>query len=152
MELVIKRRYKNSNHTIGDLYINGKLFCNTLEDADRALLQSDSIQDIQEIKNLFPERTAIPKGTYKLSINVISPRYSRIKKYNSIQGKMPRLLEVPGFDGILIHPGNDAKDCKGCILVGKNNSNKYLTDSTVTFFCLYKELEKDRNNLTIKIE
>lgn len=152
MELIIKRKYKKRNYTIGDLYIDGTWFCNTLEDTDRALLQSDSIEDIQEVKNIFPERTAIPKGTYNLSINIVSPKYSNIKKYKSIQGKMPRLLNVPGFNGILIHPGNTPEDCCGCILVGQNKLKGQLINSTTTFFNLYKELEKQKNNIIIKIE
>lgn len=152
MEILIKRKIKKNNYTIGDLFIDGQWFCNTLEDADRGLLQTDSIYDIQEVKNIFPERTAIPKGQYKMSINVISPKYSTIKKFKSIGGKMPRLLDVPGFTGVLIHTGNTAKDSQGCILVGLHKEGGTIINSTATFFGLYKELEKDRNNITLKIE
>jgi hypothetical protein len=52
--------------------------------------------------------TAIPYGRYRLAYTA-SPR---LKRYTI------RLLDVPGFDGILIHPGNTAADSMGCILLG----------------------------------
>ena len=55
---------------------------------------------------------------------------------------MPRLLNVPGFDGILIHPGNSALDTLGCILVGKNTKVGKLTDSKETFKAVYKRLKE----------
>lgn len=66
---------------------------------------------------------------------------------------MPRLLNVPGFDGILIHPGNTALDSYGCILVGKNTVKGKITQSKDTFAKLYKELKAaaDKGE-TIEIE
>ena len=51
---------------------------------------------------------------------------------------MPRLLNVPGFDGILMHPGTTALDSAGCILVGKNTIKGKITQSKDTFAKLYK--------------
>lgn len=53
-------------------------------------------------------QTAIPYGLYRLAWTP-SPRLKR---------HTLRLLDVPGFDGILIHPGNKAEDSMGCILPG----------------------------------
>ena len=55
---------------------------------------------------------------------------------------MPRLENVPGFSGILIHPGNTALDSSGCILVGKNTKVGQITDSKNTFSKLYKKMKK----------
>ena len=54
---------------------------------------------------------------------------------------MPRLLNVPGFEGILIHPGNTSFDTYGCILVGKNTIKGQVTQSKDTFAKLYKEMK-----------
>jgi hypothetical protein len=100
--------------------------------------------------------TAIPKGTYTVAMNVTSPKYAGVAWYwNFCRGKMPRLLAVPGFDGILIHPGgsNGPLDTRGCILVGKNTKVGKLTESRACFQELYKLMKEaaDRGE-TITIE
>jgi hypothetical protein len=149
MEVVINRKYKKKDYTIGELYINGVFFCNTLEDTDRGLSQHTPLDEIKN-KKIYG-KTAIPIGTYKMTLDVVSPKYSRQAKYHKIQGKLPRLLEVPGFDGILIHIGNTANDSHGCILVGYNTTKGKVLDSTNTFFKLYDKLkESDNINVIIK--
>ena len=54
---------------------------------------------------------------------------------------MPRLLNVPGYEGVLIHPGNTALDSAGCLLVGKNTIKGKITQSKETFAKLYKEMK-----------
>lgn len=122
MNLKIIREYKGDTYTIGRMYINGQYFCDTLEDKDRGLKQTTPLLEIKKIK--VQHETAIPTGKYKIVINT-SPKFGRI---------LPRLLNVPGFNGILIHRGNTDKDSSGCILVGENkvkgkviNSSSYET-------------------------
>jgi len=43
MKLLLKRIAKKDTYTIGKLYIDGKYFCDTLEDKDRGLNESMSI-------------------------------------------------------------------------------------------------------------
>lgn len=148
MIITIKRTYKKTNYTIGDLFVNNQWFCNTLEDVDRGLKKEDPLSYILKYKRFGS--VAIPSGTYDLSINIKSPKYSKLDKYKIIQGKMPRIMNIPGFDGILIHPGNTAKDTKGCILVGKNKVKGMVCESVDTFFKLYKTLQ-DANNKGEKI-
>lgn len=114
--------------TLGKLYINKEFFCSTIEDKYR---------DLSKEKKVYGE-TCIPFGTYKVIINM-SPKYGRL---------MPRLLDVPHFDGILIHSGNTEKDSAGCILVGKRSGQKVI-NSRDTFNRLFARLEKYSN---IKIE
>ena len=153
MNILIKRTYKNPDYTIGDLYINDEWFCNTLEDTDRGLKKEDSLSYILKYKRY--SNIAIPKGTYELDLDQVSPKFSKVDKYKSIQGKLPRLKDVPGFEGILIHIGNTTKDTEGCILVGKNKLKGRVCQSTDTFFKLYKLLQDAENNgenLVITIE
>lgn len=137
MKLRVERRWPKATYCIGRLYIDGLLYCNTLEDTDRGLKQTDSLDYIKTRK--VAGETAIPKGTYKVAMNVTSPKYSASSWYWSLcQGKVPRLLNVPGFDGILIHTGSDALSTRGCLLVGKNTKVGQLTESKDTFKKIYK--------------
>lgn len=151
MKLLLKRIAKKDTYTIGKLYIDEKFFCNTIEDKDRGLNQSMTLEQIKKIK--VPNETAIPAGTYNVTLNVISPKYSKRDFYykNANKGRVPRLLNVPGYEGVLIHCGNTASDSSGCILVGMNTKVGMVTDSKNTFIKLYKELLKDKNNITLTI-
>lgn len=138
MELLLERKFKKSEYTIGRLYIDGKFFCNTMEDTDRGLTQTTPLDEIRRIK--VYSKTAIPTGYYKITLDVVSPKYSKKQQYKAIDGKLPRLLDVPGFEGILIHIGNTASDSAGCILVGHNKARGQVINSTSTFNELYSLL------------
>lgn len=150
MKLLLKRTAKKQNYTIGDLYINGKWFSNTLEDTDRGLSNTMPKEEIKKLK--VYGKTAIPSGSYKVDLNTVSPKfknYSWAKPYN---GKIPRLLNVPGFEGVLIHPGNQEQDTLGCILVGRNTIKGMVTSSQATFKSLMETLLKSNEEVTITIE
>jgi len=137
MKLTIDRRWKKDTYTIGRLYVDGEWFSNTLEDRDRGLSQTDPPDKIKSVK--VPSETAIPTGTYAVAMDVVSPKYSANSWYMSLcKGKVPRLLDVPGYEGILIHVGNTAIDTAGCILVGMNTAKGKVTQSRDTFARLYK--------------
>lgn len=140
MELLVDRKWKKETYTIGRLYIDGKLFCNTCEDKDRGLKQTMPLSKIKEVK--VAALTAIPTGTYIVSMNTISPKYSLKPWYfsNCHGGRMPRIENVPGWSGVLIHPGNTAADSEGCILVGKNDATGMVTNSKAIFLELYNRL------------
>lgn len=154
MELKLKRIAKKNGYTIGRLSIDGKYFCDTLEDADRGLDSSMSL-DVLKRKKLA-HITAIPTGRYQVTMDVISPRLSRSKFYKQFGGgRVPRLLNVPAYEGILIHCGNTAKDTDGCILVGKNSKVGMVLDSRITYSNLYPLLEaaaKRKEKIFITIE
>jgi hypothetical protein len=93
----------------------------------------------------------------KLTINKISfsPRFSKKAAYKYIGGRLPRLVNVPGYQGVLIHIGNSAKDSSGCLLVGKNTQVGKVLQSTDTFRALYakmKEAKERGEEITITIE
>lgn len=136
MELRVDRKYKKSGYTISNLYINGTRFCNVLEDTDRGLVQMDSLAYIKTIK--VYGYTAIPKGRYKIDMNTVSEKFKNREWAKPYKGKLPRLMGVPGFDGVLIHVGNKADDTLGCLLVGKNTTVGRVNQSTATFHSLMK--------------
>ncbi len=153
MEIKVDRKWKKDTYTIGNLYINGKFFCNTLEDKDRGLKSTQPLSYIKSAK--VPSETAIPTGKYEVLMTVKSQKYSKVSWINALCGGfMPRLKNVPGFDGILIHSGSSALDSAGCLLVGKNTIKGRLTQSRDTFTNLYKELKNAHNRgekITIEI-
>lgn len=149
MKLLLKRIAKKANYTIGNLYINGEWFSNTLEDTDRGLTQSMSLEEIKK-KKIYG-KTAIPTGTYQIDMNTVSPKFKNRAWAKPYEGKIPRLIDVPGYEGVLLHPGNSEEDSLGCVLVGKNKVKGKVVESQATFHKLMKEL-KEKNNIIITIE
>lgn len=153
MKLTLNRIYRGPSYTIGKLYIDDKYFCDTLEDTDRGLTDIMPLAEILKIKK--PSETAIPSGTYKITLDIVSPKFSTKAFYQQVcNGKLPRLLNVKGFNGVLIHSGNTEKDSSGCILVGQNKVKGKVINSQETFKKLYKILkdywDKDKS-ITINI-
>lgn len=141
MELLLERKWCKPDYTIGRLYVNGKFYCNTLEDTVRDINKNGTF-DCGEFK--ISGHTAIPYGKYEVIVNY-SPKFKR---------ELPRLLNVPHFEGILIHKGNTHKDSSGCVLVGENtkkgmvlNSTKYELELTK----MLKEVQNRKEKITIKI-
>lgn len=151
MKLLLKRIARKKDYTIGKLFIDDKYFCDTIEDTDRGLNQSMSVATINSKK--VPHKTAIPTGTYKITLDVVSPRLSKKDFYikNANKGRVPRILNVPGFEGVLIHTGNTQDDSSGCLIVGQNKVVGKVINSANTFIELYKMLQKAKD-ITITIE
>jgi hypothetical protein len=140
MELKLDRKWKKEDYTVGRLYIDDEFFCNTMEDTDRGLDQD--MQDFMIRSKKIPSRTAVPTGRYKVLMNTVSPKFSQKSFYMQVcNGKLPRLKDVKGFEGILIHCGNTHQHSGGCILVGKNTIKGKLTDSQETFKSLYAQMK-----------
>lgn len=149
MELLLKRIAKKPTYTIGKLYINGEYFADTLEDKDRGLTQDMELEDILKVK-VYGE-TAIPTGTYKIDMNTISPKFKNRSWAKPYKGKIPRLLDVPGFDGVLLHPGNTSNDSLGCVLVGNNTQVGKVLNSQAVFKRLMQKLLGEQD-ITLTIE
>lgn len=142
MELRIKRRFFAETYTIGTLYVNGERFSDTLEDKNRDLNKNGWF-DGNEKK--VPSETAIPFGTYSVIVNR-SPKLKR---------DLPRLQNVPHFEGILIHRGANASHSAGCILVGENkvkggliNGQQY--EEKLTKICKQAQDRGERIFITIE--
>lgn len=141
MKLRVERLWPRAEYTVGRLYVNGKMYCNTLEDRV-ADVNKNGVFDGNERK--VPGKTAIPYGEYNVVFNW-SPHFGR---------NLPRLLNVPAFEGILIHPGNTADDSAGCILVGKNTSPGRLTESRYisdNLNILIEDAQRKGEKITIEI-
>lgn len=146
MQLTVKRSYRGNDYTVGHLYVDGKFFCDTMEDTDRGLNQRMPLTQIKSIK--IKGKTCIPYGTYAVSMDIQSPKYSNYTKYPyalAVKGKMPRVMDVPGFEGVLIHPGTTANDTEGCLLVGENKVKGKLINSQITWKKLCKMLLEASN-------
>ena len=153
MHIITERIAKKDTYTISNMYIDGVKFCNVLEDKDRGLTSDMSEEDIKSIK--VHGKTAIPTGTYNITLDVVSPKFSKYKQYQFCNGKLPRLIDVPGYSGVLIHIGNTEVDTDGCLLVGQNNVVGKVTNSTATFKALYDKMLEAVNrkeNITITIK
>ena len=150
MELLLKRIARRDSDTIGKLYVDGRYFCDTIEDKDRGLQQQLplSVNVAKKKKGV----TAIPVGRYRVTLAVKSQRFTQKKQYAACNGYLPRLVNVPAFDGVLIHIGNTANDTEGCILVGKNTQVGKVLESTATFWKLYSLLQDAKDEIYIKVE
>ena len=138
MEILVKRIAKKEAYTIGKMYIDGKYFCDTLEDKDRGLSQSMTEEEIRKMK--VHGLTAIPTGAYKVIVNY-SERFGKL---------MPLLLDVKGYAGVRIHSGNTPSDTLGCILVGRNTAKGMVTESRKTFLRLMETLSRN-NEVVLRI-
>lgn len=138
MKLLLRRIAKRDTYTIGRLYIDGKYFCDTLEDTDRNLTSEMDEEYIRQQK--VYGKTAIPSGVYQVEITY-SPKFKK---------QMPLVKDVKGFQGIRIHSGNTDEDTEGCILVGKNTKVGMVTDSRKTYNALFTRLSQ-KGEITLHI-
>lgn len=153
MDLVLKRIALRETYTIGKMYVNGQVLCDTLEDAVRDLNKDGDLSDVGEQK--VAGKTAIPYGRYEVTLKIKSPKFSKLDSYKWCNGYLPRLLNVKHFEGILIHAGNTASDSAGCILVGENKVKGKVLNSMATMKKLYpilKEASDRRERIWISIE
>ena len=139
IKLRLERRYKGPKYTIGKLFINNEYFCDTIEDIDRGLKSSMSVEYIKK-KKVYA-KTAIPTGTYKIEMTYSS-------KFKCI---LPLLVNVKGFSGIRIHRGNTEIDSSGCIIIGENKVKGKVINSTRYEIALVNKL-LDEDDIEITIE
>lgn len=118
MRIEVRREILTERSTIGRMFLDGQFQCFTLEDKVRP----DGVK--------IPRRTAIPAGTYDVTINY-SDRFKR---------RMPLLLKVPMFEGIRIHSGNTDADTEGCLLVGLAEGKDWLGQSRAAFDVLFPKM------------
>lgn len=133
MEIRIDRAWKKDGYTISRLFLDGERVCEALEDTDRGLRQDMPIEEIRKRK--VYGRTAIPSGRYRVIMS-LSPKFGKV---------LPEVLDVPGFTGIRIHPGNVPGDTAGCVLPGRNTEKGKVLQSAK-----YTAIVIDRINAAIR--
>jgi hypothetical protein len=129
MNLTVKRYKSTPNATLGRLFIDGVFECYTLEDEFRAV----------KVRG----ETRIPAGTYKLSLRTEGTTHFQYStRFPDIHKGMLHVLNVPGFQWILIHIGNTEKDTDGCLLVGEGRDEEKMTllRSTVAYRKMYPKV------------
>jgi len=129
MELQLKREIFTDESTIGSLTIDGKFECFILEDKDRGLNDTLTLEQILRVK--VYGKTAIPYGRYEIEWTMSA----RFKVF------MPILLNVVGYAGIRIHKGNTEVDSLGCLLCGTRKKSNMITESTLATRNLYAKIE-----------
>lgn len=134
MELKLNRIFLGSSATIGELLVNDKHLCDTLE--DRVRPEGEKVYG----------KTAIPEGTYEVKLTH-SPRFKKT---------LPEILNVPNFSGIRIHSLNKAEESEGCIGVGEWNGKdtNWISNSRKAFnklFAILQEASDRGEKITITI-
>jgi hypothetical protein len=125
MELTVIRYASDDTCTLGELLIEHRHYCFTLEDVIR------EVPDVPVAEWKVKGQTAIPAGTYQVAVDY-SPHFGR---------DMPHVLDVPGFDGVRIHPGNTASDTEGCLLVGEDKDRDRILHSVAAFGPLFDQIK-----------
>lgn len=144
MIVTVTRQVFTSNSTIGSLFINGAFMCFTLEDEDKLA---------KGVPKAFGT-TAIPMGEYDLQVTR-SNRFSAIAKKDVY---LPLLVNVPGFEGVRIHSGNDSTHTEGCVLLGMVRNADTIGMSRIAMqkfmdaICIYDNgIPKLKEKTTIEI-
>ena len=144
MKLKLKRIFKGEKYTIGHLYVNDRYFCDTLE---------DKVRNLPKEPKVYGE-TAIPAGIYEIDMNTVSPKFKNRTWAKKWKGIVPRLKNVPYFEGVLIHPLNRPEESYGCIGLGENSRPGMVLNSTYYFHRLMKTLTEAKNKrepITIEV-
>lgn len=115
-DMYLTRKVFTNNSTVGKLVMDDlEIF--TLEDTARRVKVEGE--------------TCIPSGSYNIEIRK-SNRYGR---------PMPFLIDVPFYDGIMLHWGNYPKDTLGCIIVGQIHPTVDMVgESVMAFDKLYPKI------------
>ena len=142
MEIQVNRIARKDDYTIGRMSLNGEYFCDTLEDTDRGLNSTMPLDEILSKKR--KGITAIPTGKYDV-ILTFSPKFKRV---------LPLLLNVPGYQFIRVHQGNQVDSTDGCLLVGENKEKGKVLNSRATLEKLMSvllESEKCKEKISLTI-
>ena len=150
MKLQLLRINSQADYTSGVLFQvcddgSKEFLCYTLEDEERE----------KKVKH----ETRIPEGVYRISLRTYGGFHERYKKrFKDIHKGMLWLIDVPNFEYILIHCGNNDEHTSGCILVGQTQEygkkDGWISRSTQAYFDIYPMIAQaleDKENVTIEV-
>lgn len=129
-DLTLKRTNKTERSQFGEVYIDGKFQCYSLENGD----------------------TLIPCGDYTINRRNSGVWHEKEKEkieYDYYQGMLE--LDVKGRTYILIHPANKPSELEGCIATGTSIHGDNVQQSRKPYYNLYSAII-DNNINKIKIK
>lgn len=131
MLIKVERELSDADSTVSVVSVDYVLFCYGLEDEFRTAKVAG--------------KTRIPAGEYKVGVRTVGGFHNRyLSRFPSFHKGMLHIQEVPGFEYILIHCGNDHEDTAGCLLLGADAITTYgamrLVNSTAAYERLYKHV------------
>jgi hypothetical protein len=129
VEILFDRDVRSMNSTLSKVYVDAVFECFALEDVDRGLKSEMPLDEIAFRK--LRGATCIPEGKYKCIVTFS----------NRFQRDLPLLVNVPGFEGIRIHPGNTAENTDGCLLPGEARTKDFVSNSVMTFNRLFEKIK-----------
>jgi len=136
--ITLVRFMHDKETTLGLLYLEGRFMCYTLEDTYKAV----------KVK----KETRIPAGIYPIDFHISAPPTRLTQKYRnrkSLKGIFTHHLEVknvPDFNNVYLHIGNDHGDTDGCILMANGISadtlHKSIVSSEKAYISFYQKIRK----------
>jgi len=129
MHIIVRRDKRTKKSTTSRVFVDGNFECYFLEDRVRERMYDRKW--IWAARFKVPKETAIPSGTYKVVVD----------KSQRFQKETPRILDVPDFTGIRIHPGNKAEDTEGCPLPGANRTLNWVSSSRKAYGPLFEKIK-----------
>ncbi len=143
MKLLVERFTSDDDTTLSAVYLDGDFQCFGLEDEFR--------------EEKVVSETRIPSGTYKIGVRTTGGFHSRYsQKYSDIHQGMLHVLDVPGFEYILIHVGNTDENTAGCLLVGTGaragEGDMSIQSSRLAYKKLYAKVIEAAKQGSLKIE
>lgn len=146
LTLIRDSQYSTTQQTVGVLYIDHQLVCNTIEPpAGWATRSSDNAANRSSKEAPEQGKGCIPMGWYRVRVTQ-SPKFKRL---------LPLLEQVPFFSGIRIHAGSRVEHTKGCICVGSLSTEKQITETLLKAQDRHEEIYMDvtdRRRLAIELQ
>jgi hypothetical protein len=142
MLLTVNRFTSDQDATLSTVSIDGVFECFGLEDEYRI--------------DKVPGETRIPSGFYSVRLRTVGGFHANYSgRFSDIHQGMLQVMDVPGFEFILIHVGNTDEDTAGCLLTGCNantSQNLSVGSSVLAYKRLYSRVIEaaKANQLTIQ--